>query len=104
MAVAFETVDTIRSVLDVLERQYVVVNLLRDALERSSNVSIGAEHGSAQAFEPLTACSVVVAPYHVDGKPVGTIGVLGPTRMNYPEAMAAVAAVSDRLSQRLTEG
>jgi len=34
----------------------------------------------------------------------GTIGVLGPARMDYPQAMAAVAVVSRRLSQRLTEG
>ena len=36
--------------------------------------------------------------------PPGTIGVLGPSRMDYPQAMAAVAVVSHRLSQRLTEG
>ena len=49
-------------------------------------------------------CSVVVAPYEIDGEPAGTIGVLGPTRMNYPQALAAVAVVSKRLGQRLSEG
>ena len=37
-------------------------------------------------------------------EPAGTIAVLGPTRMNYPEAMAAVAIVSERLGRRLTTG
>jgi heat-inducible transcriptional repressor len=46
----------------------------------------------------------VVAPYDIEGVRAGTIGVLGPTRMNYPQAMAAVAVVSSRLSDRLTEG
>ena len=50
------------------------------------------------------SCSVVVAPYSVEGEPVGTIGVLGPTRMNYPQALAAVEVVSERLGERLTEG
>jgi glycosyltransferase involved in cell wall biosynthesis len=44
---------------------------------------------------PLAECAVVVAPYGgEEGK--GTIGVLGPTRMNYPQALAAVAVVSQR--------
>jgi heat-inducible transcriptional repressor len=47
---------------------------------------------------------LVVAPYEVEGERAGSIGVLGPTRMNYPEAMAAVAAVSQRLGKHLSEG
>ena len=103
MASAFETVDTIRRVLGVLEEQYVVASLLREALDRSASVSIGAEHGNAQTFESLLTCSVVVAPYMVDGRAAGTIGVLGPTRMDYPQAMAAVTMVSDGLSERLAD-
>lgn len=104
MASAFDAVDTIRRVLTVLEEQYVVVDLLREALDRSGNVSIGGEHGSAEVFQPLLTCSVVVAPYQVDGKPAGTIGVLGPTRMDYPQAMAAVTMVSQGLTERLSDG
>jgi heat-inducible transcriptional repressor len=47
---------------------------------------------------------VIVMPYVVEGEPLGTIGVLGPTRMNYPQALAAVEVVSDRLGRRLSEG
>ena len=53
---------------------------------------------------PLAECALVVAPYEVEGEPAGTIGVLGPTRMNYPQALAAVAVVSKRLGRRLSEG
>ena len=104
MASAFDTVDTIRRVLSTLEEQYVVVNLLREALDRSGSVSIGAEHGSDLAFESLLTCSVVAAPYLIDGKLAGAIGVLGPTRMDYPQAMAAVSIVSEKLSERLADG
>jgi heat-inducible transcriptional repressor len=45
---------------------------------------------------------VVLARYDVDGRAAGTVGVLGPTRMNYPQAMAAVAVVSDRLGRHLS--
>ena len=99
MATAFDAVEVVRSVLATLEQQYVVVSLLRDVLGRGLSVAIGAEHG----IEPLAACSVVVAPYLVDGEPVGTVGVLGPTRMNYPHALAAVEVVSEQLSAHLAD-
>ncbi len=100
MAAAFDAVDVVRTVLVTLEQQYVVVSLLRDILDRGLTVAIGTEHG----VQPLAACSVVVAPYIVEGEPVGTIGVLGPTRMNYPQALAAVGVVSERLGRHLSEG
>jgi heat-inducible transcriptional repressor len=100
MAQAFDAVDTVRAVLRVLEQQFVVVTLLRDVLDRGLTVAIGAEHG----VEPLVACSVVVAPVVVEGEQVGTVGVLGPTRMNYPQALATVGAVSEQLGRRLGDG
>lgn len=100
MARAFDAVDTVRNVLRTLEQQYVVVSLVRDILSRGLTVAIGAEHG----VEPLAVCSVVVAPVMVEGDQVGTIGILGPTRMDYPQAMATVEVVSDRLARRLGEG
>ena len=53
---------------------------------------------------PLAECSVVVAPYLIGEEVAGTIGVLGPTRMNYPQALAAVAVVGQRLSRQLSGG
>lgn len=100
MADSFEAVEVVRQVLHTLEQQYVVVSLVRDVLDRGLSVAIGAEHG----VEPLAACSVVVAPVVVEGERMGTVGVLGPTRMNYPQALATVDVVSDRLGRRLTEG
>jgi len=100
MAAAFDAVETVRSVLDTLEHQYVVVSLLRDVVDRGLSVAIGSEHG----FQPLAECAVIVAPYGRQGERSGTIGVLGPTRMNYPQALAAVAVVSQRLGSRLDEG
>jgi heat-inducible transcriptional repressor len=100
MADAFDAVETVRRVLELLEHQLIVVSLLHDVIDRGLTVAIGSETG----LEPLAECSVVVAPYEVDGEPAGTIGILGPTRMNYPQALAAVATVSQRLGRRLREG
>jgi heat-inducible transcriptional repressor len=38
-----------------------------------------------------------------DGTTMGTVGILGPTRMNYPQALATVEVVSDRLGRRLAD-
>ena len=97
LASAFDAVETVRAVLSTLEQQLVVVSLLRDVLERGLSVAIGAEHG----YEPLSSCAVVVAPVSVDGQNAGAVGLLGPTRMNYPQALAAARAVGERLGQRL---
>ena len=100
MAQAFEAVQTVRRVLELLEHQLVVVSLLHDVLDRGLSVAIGTETG----LEPLAECAVVVAPYQIDGGAIGTIGILGPARLNYPQALAAVATVSQRLGHRLSEG
>ena len=100
MAAAFDAVDTVRSVLTILEQQLVVVTLLRDVLDAGLSVAIGAEHG----IEPLAACAIVVMPVVAGGTEAGTIGLLGPTRMNYPLALAAARVVGDRLGERLSEG
>ncbi len=100
MASAFDAVAQVSEILQILEQQYVVVSLLRDVLDRGLNVAIGTETGMV----PLADCAVIVSPYTVDGEAAGTIGVLGPTRMNYPQALAAVAVVSQRLGHRLSEG
>ncbi|HVC70283.1 MAG TPA: heat-inducible transcriptional repressor HrcA [Acidimicrobiales bacterium] len=97
MASAFDAVETVRSVLSILEQQLVVVELVEHILDRGLSVAIGSEHG----FEPLASCALVLAPVSVDGETAGTIGVVGPTRMNYPRALASVQIVAERLGERL---
>ena len=67
-------------------------------MDRGLNVAIGSETG----MQPLEQCALVVAPYTVDGEQVGTVGVLGPARLNYPQSLAAVAVVGKRLGNRLS--
>lgn len=100
LAQSFDATEVLRTVLYTLEQQYVVVSLVQDIINRGLTVAIGAEHGVQQ----LMACSVVVAPVIADGEVLGSIGVLGPTRMNYPQALATVEVVSDQLGRRLARG
>ena len=96
VAESFDAVETVREVLGILEQELVVVSLLQEILDKGLSVAIGSEHG----FEQLASCAVVVAPVTVDGVSSGAVGLVGPTRMNYPEAIAAAEAVSRRLTER----
>ena len=100
LASAFEAAEQLQDVLTLLEQQIVVVSLIREVLDRGQRVAIGVETG----LTSLADCSLVLAPYTIDGEPVGTIGVLGPTRMNYTKALSAVSAVSEQLGDALSEG
>ncbi|MFN5651776.1 MAG: heat-inducible transcriptional repressor HrcA [Actinomycetes bacterium] len=99
LAGAFDAVDIVRDVLATIEQQFVVVTLIQDLLDRGLSVAIGAEHG----VEPLAACSVIVAPVVAAGDVVGSVGVLGPTRLNYPQALATVEVVGEQLGRRISE-
>jgi heat-inducible transcriptional repressor len=94
---AFATAERASRLLEMLEQQVVVVSLVRDLLDQGVTVSIGSEND----VDELRDCSLVLAPYLVDGHMAGTVGVLGPTRMDYQQALAAVAAVSQQLGRLL---
>ncbi|HVB18657.1 MAG TPA: heat-inducible transcriptional repressor HrcA [Acidimicrobiales bacterium] len=95
VAEVFDGVETVRKVLSILEQELLVVSLVEDILKKGLSVAIGSEHG----YEPLSSCAVIVAPVTIDGEPIGAVGLLGPTRMKYSEAMAAAEAVSSHLSR-----
>jgi heat-inducible transcriptional repressor len=89
---------TTSGLLELLEQHVVLCALLRELLGPGLTVRIGAENELAD----LRECSLVLAPYIVEGETVGTVGVLGPTRMDYRKAQAAVATVSRQLGQQLS--
>jgi heat-inducible transcriptional repressor len=96
---AFPTTDSAARLLELLERQVEVVSLVHDLLDRgTTTVRIGSEN----SIDELRDCSIVVAPYKVDGEVAGTVGVLGPTRMDYRQALAAVEAISQQLGDVLS--
>jgi heat-inducible transcriptional repressor len=57
--------------------------------------------GSENAIEEMQSCSVVTAPYG-EGMSVGSLGIVGPTRMDYGRTIAAVNEVAAQLGRMLT--
>ena len=95
VAEVFDGVETVRKVLSILEQELLVVSLVQDILDQGFSVAIGSEHG----YEPLLSCALVIAPVMIDGEPAGAVGLLGPTRMKYREALAAAQVVSECLTR-----
>jgi heat-inducible transcriptional repressor len=62
-------------------------------------VTIGSEN-THQGFQD---CSLVTATYEVNGKVVGSIGVVGPTRMDYDKVVAIVEGIAHSLSSLLSD-
>jgi transcriptional regulator of heat shock response len=63
------------------------------------NVRIGAE----QSEKSLKSTSLVTMTYGTDGSPLGALGVIGPTRMDYSSSMSAVNAVARYVGRFLTD-
>ena len=88
----------LHEVLESLEEQVVLMRLLGESVDQSSvTVRIGAENPVAG----LRSTSLVVAGYGSGDQAVARLGVLGPTRMDYPTAMGAVRAVARYVGQIL---
>jgi len=89
----------LRRLFDLFEQRTGLAQLLELSCRADGvQVFIGGESGIA----PLDECSVVAAPYEVDGQIVGTIGVIGPTRMAYERVIPIVDITAKLLSSALS--
>jgi heat-inducible transcriptional repressor len=92
--------DRLRRLFGLFEQKTSLLHLL-DVAQRSQGVQIyiGGESG----LVPLDECSVVAAPYEIDGEIIGTLGVIGPTRMAYERVIPIVDVTAKLLSNALTQ-
>jgi heat-inducible transcriptional repressor len=92
--------SAVRPLLEALEEHVVLLKLLGEATSAGAvSVTIGTEG----PYEELAATSVVTTGYGPHDEAVATLGIVGPTRMDYPGTMAAVRAVARYVSRILDE-
>lgn len=93
--------ETVRRLFEAFEHESDMLHLLRDVTPsvEDLSVTIGAEHPQTSEWE----ASLVAAPFRAGSTALGTIGVVGPTAMDYVSVMASVRAVAKRLSELATE-
>jgi heat-inducible transcriptional repressor len=97
----FGDVQQLGQVLEIVEQDRILGALLTaafDDVERPITVMIGAESGISQ----LSSCSLVLTTYGVGASRVGTVGVLGPTRMPYAQVAPRVRFVAERVGSAVS--
>ena len=96
----FSDANRLQEVLEILEESRHLSTLLRDLIGDSDlQVVIGSENGTEQ----LRSCTVALTTYGPAGGLKGTLGVVGPTRMQYGQIVGRLGAVARAASERMSE-
>ncbi|MEF3304533.1 heat-inducible transcriptional repressor HrcA [Paenibacillus sp. GYB003] len=85
----FKDVDKVKSILDLFDEAHTLVKLFSSA-PQGIQVKIGTEN----SVEAINNCSLITASYSIDGQLLGTIGILGPTRMEYGKVISLLDHLS----------
>ena len=94
----YNDVQKAREFLNVLEEHDLLFEVLSD-VSKDLSVTIGREN----KFEQLKNCSLITATYSINGKTIGSIGVLGPTRMEYSKVISVVDCLTQNLNDILSK-
>ncbi len=93
-------VSNLRKLFEVFEQKTLLMQILNDSSQAPGlKIFIGGESGLVS----LDEYSVVTAPYEIDGQVVGTVGVIGPTRMAYERVIPVVDVTAKLLSSALSQ-
>jgi len=93
----FQDISKVEAFLDTIQSQSRLFACYLGSLDSKVTVVIGEEN----SVEALRECSIITAPYFVGTRERGTLGVVGPTRMNYDRTMPAVEFMAQTLSDLL---
>jgi heat-inducible transcriptional repressor len=96
----FASADRMKKLFQAFEEKSRLVSLLNQCLdEKGWKLFIGSQETGTPEME---GCALVVSPYHDGLRPVGTVGILGPTRMEYARAISLVDTLARLLTQALS--
>lgn len=93
----FRDVEKVKSLFALLEEQDILAKMLTPS-ESGIHVRIGSENN----LDAINNCSLITATYSIDGQTLGTIGILGPTRMEYSKVISLMKYFSEELSNLLS--
>lgn len=94
----FHDIQKIRSLMDMIEREQGFYDLFKH-IPKGIHVKIGKENKLSE----MENCSLITATYSVGNEPVGTIAILGPTRMEYSRVISLLDFLSNDMSRALTK-
>ena len=91
----FEKIDTAKNFLSILDTKEQMLEVLNSGFAKDINVYIGEENEK----EELKDLSIVTFKHTVSGKDLGTIGIIGPKRMNYSKVISIMKYISKKTLQ-----
>lgn len=95
----FNEVDKAKSFLDIVDKKEFLKNLEQEESVKDINVYIGDENGN----EKLKDYSIITFKHVVNGKNLGTIGIIGPTRMDYSKVISIMKYINKELNNNNKE-
>ena len=95
----FNDVVKAKSIYETLEEKVLLAKLLEQTSSSGVQITIGKEHG----IEQIKDCSVITSNYKIGDYTVGAIGIIGPTRMNYPQAVSVLQYLSNHMNKLLSQ-
>ncbi len=96
----FKETDKLNYILSLIEEENVLATTIRGYLGFGKTIIIIGKEGK---LKEIQNCSLVTSEYSIKGKSAGAIGILGPTRMDYPRMISITEYISDKLSEILSE-
>ena len=91
----FHDVEKVKDILLMLEEEELIKDILHAHTGDGLEVTIGRENENSR----IQDCSIITATYHLGGELLGTIAVLGPTRMEYAKAMSLLEYMNANLTE-----
>ena len=92
----FQNTDIAKDFLNVLNSKDVVSDVMNYEIDQDINVYIGEESEK----EELKNFSLITFNHLIEGKDIGTIGIIGPTRMDYSKVISAMKFISKKLNEK----
>ena len=96
----FKKVDVAKDFLNVLDAKDLVADVLNTGMADDINIYIGEETEK----EELKNFSIVTFNHLVEGRDIGTIGIIGPTRMDYSKVISVMKYISKKLNDDFKKG
>lgn len=94
----YSDVEKARNFLTAIETKDFLYRMLSNATRMEFSITIGGENENPE----MKDCSVVTATYKIGDNPIGSLGVIGPTRMNYSRVLTVLGYMGQSLSEMLT--
>ena len=96
----FKKQDMAKDFLNVIDAKDIIADVINTGMAKDINVYIGSE----SEREELKNFSIVTFNHLLDGKDIGTIGIIGPTRMDYSKVISVMKYISKKLSDDYKKG